>query len=60
MIKVHLYKKNPTIDAIPYDKITTSIKDGVLTVKAERIKQPSGKKAKLTIETSSFAVFTEQ
>ena len=60
MIKVHLYDNNPAIDAIPYDKITTSIKDGILTVTAERTKQPSGKKVKLTVKTSSFAVFTEK
>ena len=60
MVKIIKNKKNPTLDGIQYDKLTTSIKDGILTVKAERVKQPSHMKVKLTLVTSSFSIFEEK
>ena len=60
MVKIIKDKIHPTVDSIQYDKLTYSIKAGILTVKAERVKQPSGKKVKLTLVTSSFSIFEEK
>ena len=60
MIKIIQNKTNPSIDGLPYDKVTTNIKVGILTVKAVKVKKPSGKKVTLTIVTNSFAIFTEK
>ena len=49
-----------SIDSFKYDKLSHSIKAGIITVKAEKIQQPSGKKLKIVIVSSSFVVIKEK
>ena len=61
MVKVNKLKGGGfEIDGLPYDKVTTSIKAGILTVKASKIQLPKGNRVNSTIVTSSFAVFEEK